>query len=323
MLAAALVAVHLVSRVGASGPADDLPKHARKDQPVTLFAVLETDTGVFSDAGEVRLGQRALRTRPLAEGPRATLAWMKLEPTTENMSNTEGGSFSFHPIDYAETEVAAWRDRGAVLADVRPTLTPDRGGGLGTMRYRLAATMAGERRATPGAEVRRGRGSGGLGDAVHRVSIRRDDSYVGWLTELYGQPYIWASAGVSDRTHQAERLEGADCADFVTYGRRRLGHRVPYTWTEGLRKYTRRLAAGRPGEGGIYVDDRGRPLPFTQVGDLVLFPRHVGVLVEDRGTKGVLDASDVMAHTLFASPHEEALGASGYRDRPLEIMRWK
>jgi cell wall-associated NlpC family hydrolase len=191
------------------------------------------------------------------------------------------------------------------------------------MRFKLLARAGGVTRATPGAELRRGRGSGGLADAVHRISIRRDDSYLGWLTELYGQPYIWASAGASDRTHQTERLEGSDCADFVSYGRRRLGYPVPYTWTEGLRRYTRRLSAGHARADGVYVDERGRPLPFPRPGDLVLFPRHVGALVEDRGGTGVLDQADVMAHALFASPHEEAIGASGYGDKPLEVMRWK
>jgi hypothetical protein len=323
---ATLVAVHLVSRVGGAGPADQAPKHALKDEPVELFAVLETDDGrFFSDAGELRLAGRrgTIRARPLAEGPRASLRWLKVEPTRENLSNTDGGRFSFHAIDYAETDLPAARDRGSLRADVRPTRIPDRGGGLGTMRFKVVAVADGVRRATPGAELRRGRGSGGLADAVHRVSLRRDDSYLGWLTELYGQPYIWASAGVSDRAHQAERLEGADCADFVTYGRRRLGFDVPYTWTEGLRRYTRRLGGGRPRADGVYVDERGRPLPFPRAGDLVLFPRHVGVLVEDRGTPGVLDHADVMAHTLFASPHEEAIGASGYGDRALEVMRWQ
>ena len=40
-------------------------------------------------------------------------------------------------------------------------------------------------------------------DAVTRVTIRRDDSFLGYLTEMYGQPYIWASAGISDTSHQS------------------------------------------------------------------------------------------------------------------------
>src|SRR5256885_376105 len=88
------------------------------------------------------------------------------------------------------------------------------------------STTARRQIARPGPEARRGRGSGGLAGAVMRVSIRRDDTYLGYLTEMFGQPYVWASAGLSDATHQSERLEGADCADFVVYGARRMGKKI-------------------------------------------------------------------------------------------------
>jgi hypothetical protein len=177
--------------------------------------------------------------------------------------------------------------------------------------------------ATPGAEARRGRGAGGLDDRVHRVSLRRDDTFLGYLTEMYGQPYIWASAGGSDATHQSERLEGSDCADFMVYAARREGRRVSYTWTGGLGAYTRSLGRGTLREDGVYVDRRGAPLPFPRPGDMVLFPRHVGALVEDRGVVGALDVADVMAHTLFDAPKEEAIATSGYAAGPVELLRWR
>jgi hypothetical protein len=245
------------------------------------------------------------------------------------MSNTASGAFRFETIDYAETELplAAGQGPAAITADVRPTLTPNHGGaapGLGTMRYRLhARTADGGELATPGIEARRGRGSGGLTDAVARVSLRRDDTYLGYLTEMYGQPYIWASAGTSDRAHQSEHLEGSDCADFVIYGRRRMGASYSYTWTGGLGSYTRSLGRGTLGKDGIYRDRRGEPLPFPAAGDLILFPRHVGALVADRGQRGVLDSADIMMHTLFDSPKEEAIATSGYAETPVELLRWK
>jgi cell wall-associated NlpC family hydrolase len=321
-----LIAVHIASAVG-DAPADLAPKHARADERVTLYAVVVVKVGektvVYSEAPELRVAGLTARPRPLAEAGSLRLSWFKVEPTVENMSNEASGAFRYETIPYDETEVEAWRDRGAVRADVHPTLTPDRGGGLGTMRYKLVASRGGLSRATPGVEAKRGKGAGGLAESVHRVSIRRDDSYLGWLTEMYGQPYIWASAGANAKTHQSERLEGADCADFVTYGWRRLGHDVPYTWTGGLPKLTRKLAAGQLAADGVVRDGRGRPVAFTKPGDLVLFPRHVGVLVRDAGQIGVLDADDVIVHALFASPHEVRLADSGYGDRPLELRRWK
>jgi cell wall-associated NlpC family hydrolase len=323
-----LVSVHIVSRVGDAGIADESPKHARAAQGVTLYAVLQIErhghTLAYSDAGRVRLGGgKPQAARPLAQAGALTLRWYRVEPGVEDMSNEQSGKFRYEPIPYDETEIAAWRDQTHPRADVHPTRTPDRGGGLGTMRYKLAVVRAGVTRATPGAEARRGSGSGGLTDAVHRVSLRGDDSYLGWLGELYGQPYIWASAGGSNVTHQSERLEGSDCADFVVYGWRRLGHDVPYTWTGGLPGLTRLRASGARDPRGVYVDARGVPLAAPAPGDLLLFPRHVGVFVRDLGVAGVLDDADVMVHALFESPHEQALADSGYADRPVEVRRWK
>jgi hypothetical protein len=328
--AAAVVAVHIVSQVaGSSAPADDTPKHARSGETVTLSAVIETGGKQhtwYTDAGAtIVVGGKKHKTKPLADAPSNKLTWYKVEPTAENMSNTSSGDFAFEKIAYQAVELDDQGGKSQIEADVRPTLTPDRGGGLGTMRYQLRATISdgGDELTTAGIDARRGRGSGGLTDGVHRVSIRRDDSYVGWLTEMYGQPYIWASAGLTDRTHQSERLEGADCADFVVYGWRRLGHDVEYTWTEGLRKYTKKLTTAEAREDGVYVDGKGRPVPFPKVGDLVLFPRHVGVLVEDRGTIGVLDTADILAHTLYQSAHEEAISDINYTITSIEVLRWK
>ena len=116
----------------------------------------------------------------------------------------------------------------------------------------------------------------------------------------------------------------------MVYGARRMGKDVPYTWTGGLARHTRRLGKGSlygadsaGGRDGVYVDADLAPLPFPAVGDLILFPRHVGVLVEDRGTEGVLDAADLMMHTLFDSPKVQAIADSGYAETAVELHRWK
>jgi hypothetical protein len=294
--------------------ATDRPVHARKDQVVMLYAAVEAGGRWYTDAPGWP------HARPLAKAPYATVHWTKLEPAAADYSNEDASGFHFTPIDYRTTALDA--PATTIAADVHPTLTPDHGDGVGTMRYQIFVTQDTRTVASPGAEARRGRGSGGLTDAVMRVSIRRDDTYLGFLTEMFGQPYIWASAGTTDASHQSEHLEGSDCADFVVYGARRMGKRISYTWTGGLPSVTRLVAAGTRGEDGIYRDAHGKPVPFTKVGDLVLFPRHVGVLAEDRGTKGVLDDQDLMMHTLFDSPKEQAIADSGYADKPVELRRF-
>jgi len=295
--------------------ATDRPVHARADQVVMLYASVQVGSHWYTDAPGWP------HARPLSKAPAATLVWSRIEPAAANYSNEDATGFHFTQIDYRATPLDA--SGTAIAADVRPTLTPDHGDGVGTMRFQITVTQGVRTIASPGSEARRGRGAGGLTDAVTRISIRRDDTYLGYLTEMYGQPYIWASAGVTDASHQSEHLEGSDCADFVVYGARRMGKHISYTWTGGLPGISKLLAAGTRGDDGVYRDDQGKPVPFTKAGDLVLFPRHVGVLVRDRGTIGVLDDQDVMMHTLFDSPKEQPIADSGYADKPVEIRRFK
>ncbi len=318
-----ITAVRIAAAVDAAA-ATDRPAYARADQHVTLYAVLEVGHTLFSDAPALVLDGHKVTAHPLSAAPAVTLAWQRVEPAAASYSNTDEHNANFHyePIEYKTTAIAHAAG-GSLAADVRPTLTPDYGDGVGTMRYQLVAQQRDRAIASAGAEARRGRGSGGLTDAVMRVSIRRDDSYLGYLTEMFGQPYVWASAGGSDATHQSERLEGADCADFVVYGARRTGKHIAYTWTGGLPEITSLLAAGTRGDDGVYRDGHGQPVRFPRAGDLVLFPRHVGALVEDRGVIGVLDDQDLMMHALFDTPKVVPIAESGYADKPIELRRFR
>lgn len=313
--------VRIVSRVADEGVADDRPKRARADEGVTMYVAVRAGKRWYSDAGTIAIGARSIDATAIAAAPPFEIAWFRVEPAAADLSNTATGRFRYETIEYRATPLA----EGALRldADVRPTLTPDYGDGVGTMRYQVVVTQGAREVASPGAEARRGRAAGGLRDDVHRISLRRDDTYLGYLTELYGQPYIWASAGATDPTHQSERLEGGDCADFVVYGARRLGKDLPYTWTGSLPDHARTLARGAPGADGVYVDRDGAPLPFPRAGDLILFPRHVGALVADRGTVGVLDTADVMMHAYFDTPKEQPIADSGYGDQPIRVLRFR
>jgi len=305
------------------GPATDAPVYAKQGQVVTLYALLRSGTQYFSDAPSVKLGHgRAVKLATLPHGPRISLAWARIEPTRANTSNTQSGAFRFEAIDYRTSGIKG-ANGASLVADVRPTLTTDHGDGVGTMRYQLTVTQGDRTLTSPGIDARRGRGAGGLTDAVTRVTIRRDDSFLGFLTEMYGQPYVWASAGLTDKNHQSEHLEGSDCADLMVYGARRMGKNVAYTWTGGLPKVTKLLAGGTRSDDGIYRDKKGKPLPYTQDGDLILFTRHVGALAGDKGEAGVLDDKDIVLHTLFDSPKEQAIADTGYAHTPVELRRWK
>src|SRR5690606_39790169 len=133
--------------------------YARKGQVVMLHAVVRANGTYYSDAPSPRLGRKALRVQPLARAPAMSLSWARIEPATASLSNTASGTFRFERIDYRTTAIVSGENRGSIPADVRPTLTPDHGGGVGTMRYQLTVVQGERTLTTPGPDARRDRKS--------------------------------------------------------------------------------------------------------------------------------------------------------------------
>jgi hypothetical protein len=218
-----------------------------------------------------------------------------------------------------------WGQKWQMPADAHPLGYPDTHDGLGTMAFKVSVKIGDKIFSSPGKEsIFRG----GLSDKVIRVAFRRDDTFLGYLTELFNTPYIWGSAGYPPEKHQAERLIGSDCADFVVYGVRRTGKNVPYRGSWHLPLSAVALAkADRIDSNGRYIQKDGKPVPISDdgvhLGDLLLFPGHVGALLEDRKPQGVLDINDVMIHTFWAPPTEEPISKTAYASSAVRVLRWK
>lgn len=315
-----LVSVHLVSTAPGVDAATANAKFVRAGEAVTLAVAIEAkpaDGGaatLYAPVPRVDLGdgRGPRRAEPWPAREPLEVAWFKVEATAPYVDNETGG-FHWAAIPYTET---AWKAEGKATlsraADVRATVFPDRGG-LGTMAFKVAVTHAGRTLATPGKEIVY---RGGLSAKVHRVTVRKDDTFLGYLTELYNTPYIWASAG-SKGVHQADRSIGSDCADLMVYGMRRAGKDIDYGSTfdvprwggkKSIASIARRRADGR------FVDADGNAIRIgdggVKPGDLVLFHRHVGAFSVDREPLGVLDANDLLLHTAWAPPAEETFEQS-------------
>ena len=158
--------------------------------------------------------------------------------------------------------------------------------------------------------------------------MREDDTFLGYLTELYNTPYIWASAG-SAGVHQADRHIGSDCADLMVYGMRRAGKKIDYGSTFDVPRWGGKKAIAKIaalGEDGRFVDAAGNAIPIGAAGvmrgDLLLFHRHVGAFSEDREPLGVLDANDFLLHTAWAPPAEETFTKSRqWTSPPFSVWR--
>lgn len=232
--------------------------------------------------------------------------WFKIEPTVGAIDNTTP-SFHFEPVRYAETPMPACDGQLTCQADLSPGALPkvEALPGVGTMAYRVeVVTRDGATLRTPGAERTK---YGGLTKDVYRVAVRKDDTPLGFSTELINTPYIFGSAGPDGR-NQSDLLIGSDCADLVIYGQRRSGKPATYTSSYDIDKQAPPLRDGVP----------------AKAGDLVHFPgsRHVALLYEDREPLGVVDENDLIFHTCWAPPTVQRIGDTGCASRPYRVLRF-
>lgn len=254
----------------------------------------------------VRAGQQVVLEARLAGGRAKAVRWFKVEPTVGAIDNTTP-SFHFEPVTYQETPVPSCDGQLTCAADVTPTVLPAVAAlpGVGTMAFKVAVTLEdGRGLETPGRDSTKW---GGLTKDVFRVVVRRDESLLGYASELLGTPYIFGSAGPDGR-NQSDLLIGADCADLVIYGRRRAGKKAEYTSSYGIDQQAPLVKAGAP----------------VRVGDVLHFPstRHVALLYEDRPPLGQLNADDLILHTCWAPPTVQPLGETGCASEPMRVLRF-
>lgn len=277
---AARPSLELQGAIGDGKPKRDWV-YAKQGQLVTLHAVL---TGAQAKA----------------------VRWFKIEPTVGAIDNTTP-SFHFEPVTYVETELPGCEGKLTCPADITPTKLPrvEALPGVGTMAFRVELTCQdGATLSTPGLASTK---YGGLTHEVYRVAVRRDDSLIGYATELINTPYIFGSAGPDGR-NQSDLLIGSDCADLIVYARRRSGKKATYTSSYAIDQQAPLLKGGKA----------------PRAGDLVHFPgsRHVAILFEDREPVGVVDENDLILHTCWAPPTVQRMGDTGCVSRPYRVLRF-
>ncbi|HVV83872.1 MAG TPA: hypothetical protein VHE35_12445 [Kofleriaceae bacterium] len=298
--------------------------------------------------------------RPLASLGDVEVRWSIVEPHGFRVTVAPNGASSpyysnvstehddfgrwlgYDHIDYYETPQGGWRDGASARRHAAEIVTAERDAvqvaGLGTTRYKAELRLpSGQIVASPGAEST---DAFGVLPSVHRVSIRRGDDFLGWLSEYLLVPEVFGSAG-GGRNHQTERFTGADCADVLVGALRRSGRTdVGYTSVAALTRYARVVAPPTD------LDDRGmpaQPIEGVQRGDLVRInyggeltgytPRgwdHVAALWEDRsdpdgpfhgGPDGRLDGFDLVIH--MGHPRLQIEPLSRQAPATVDVLRWR
>lgn len=357
-------AVRVVGRATPTGPWTDAPTEALRDDAPELAVVGLGRDGkkkvVLADPEltPLELGGRRVATVPWPDGVEAR--WLTVEPhawreegavapngvetayhSNVHMDRDRFGKWAgYDEVTYFETPRgeaaggAAARRRAAAVEPSDPT-APDTGG-LGTIRYKAEVLLPdGRTLASPGAEAR---DRLGILPAVHRVSIRRDDTFLGWLSSYLLVPEVFGSSG-SGAGHQTDRYVGADCADVLTGALRAAGHEVQHTHVAALGKLSKVVA------GPVDLDEDGNaPEPVTgiRVGDIVRIdyggalvghtPRswdHVAAVWEDRSdpegpakgaADGRLDGFDLVVH--MGHPRLVVEPLSGQCPARIDVLRW-
>lgn len=144
---------------------------------------------------------------------------------------------------------------------------------------------------------------------AREVVIRRNDTYVGRITELIGTPFVFFPKN-TPKGHQTDLREGADCVSTVIYGQRRLGRRIPYVGPAGLDRFTALVPAKR-GEQPI------------RVGDVLHFGAQTAVVSQDLPPLGVLGPEDRVIHAHHRTVEEIPWGELPYATAAFEVRRWQ
>jgi len=150
----------------------------------------------------------------------------------------------------------------------------------------------------------------GVSEYPIQIAVRRDDTYVGYATELIGVPFVYVPKQTPDG-HQTDLRKGADCVALVVYGRRRTDRSVRYVAPKKLHDTLDKIG------------DRAT-LATTDIreGDVLHFGFQTALIAEDREPRGKLDGNDIILHTYHGRAELRPFSELPYGKLRFDILRW-
>lgn len=167
--------------------------------------------------------------------------------------------------------------------------------------------------------------------SIVQVSVRPGDSYIDYLLETIGTPFIMAPGSTPAGYHQADDRLGFDCAGLAVYGARRMGWAGDYLGPAGILPFLEPVQEGmfapQEVDGSVlFLDDSGDPVIIgddgLRPGDILHFRVQVSVFFEDAGIPGFLDPQDLVIQSWFDGPLVCTLEENGFYGLPLRVLRW-
>ena len=152
----------------------------------------------------------------------------------------------------------------------------------------------------------------GSSETHYRLAIRRSSDYVGYITELFGVPFVYGPTYVDGLGHQTDVGLGADCIAAVIYGKRRSGHKIPYFAPPRLYNLTTKLG-----------DSANITKVKIKKGDILHFGFQTAIISNDVAPVGLLDDGDMIIHSYHKFVEEVRFLDLQYRTMPFDVLRWQ
>jgi hypothetical protein len=257
-------------------------------------------------AQEVRLGLPLRVTfDDLPDLPGRHIRWKALLPTntTYNLTGESQGFANGAPkyLTYRETTILRTDDLLELTeTDLIPYL--DSKTGLGTLRVYCELTD----------------GRNTYLSNIVRFSRTYGRGYPGRLSEIFNLPYVYGSALIDPDSRY-----GADCSNFIIYGRRREGGNIPYVNPQGLLPYLETLDEFRGFQSGVAQGLRG-PIVITEPvlrrGLLLHLGKHVAAISDGVGP---LTGTTPVVHQLEGYPEITTFLAMARKYPRIRIMTFK
>jgi hypothetical protein len=143
-----------------------------------------------------------------------------------------------------------------------------------------------------------------------QIIVRRDDTYVGYLTELIGVPFVYAPT-LTTGGHQTDQRLGADCVALLIYGKLRQGYAIPYVAPPKLYDYTIKLGDSK------HLSD----IAIAE-GDILHFGFQTAVISVDNPPRNILSDNDMVIHTFHKFAEEVPFAELPYKSSKFDVLRW-
>lgn len=212
--------------------------------------------------------------------------WVKISPCLHEYDNLKNGARSIEPIIYnIDPLMDNPSDSILTINDIK----------AGTYYYGNVNKLSKSIITTKPIHL--------IHDNIIQIVVRKNNSYIGFLTEQLNLPFIIPPKLLYEFGHQTDLNIGTDCAELAIYGMRRLGYDIPYGGPKGIIKY---LA----------------PTDSIFTGTIIHYGFQVSIVYEDRGIKGKLDKEDLLIHAFDDKVKIEKLGDTRLVNKYYKQYRW-